>query len=162
MFLSRRSFLSTVAAAPLVLTHARAQTPQFRLIQYHNQNADSSLHRRITEMWAAIQKETGGRVSAEVFPLNNNVAGSDPQALKMVMAGEIQFFTLMGGVLSNAVPVADVQQVPFAFKTAPEAHKAMDGALGAYIREEMAAKGLHGFPVGAFDNGMRQMTVVKK
>jgi TRAP-type C4-dicarboxylate transport system substrate-binding protein len=68
----------------------------------------------------------------------------------------------MGGVLSNVVPVADVQQVPFAFRSAPHAHAAMDGALGAYVREEMAAKGIHGFAVGAFDNGIRQMTPVNR
>jgi len=60
------------------------------------------------------------------------------------------------------VPPAEVQQVPFAFRTAAEAHKAIDGPLGAYLREEMVAKGLHGFAVGGFDNGMRQITSVKR
>ena len=161
--LSRRGFLGAASlGAPFVVRAAFAQQPQFTFIQYHNQNDQSSLHRRITEMWAAIAKETGGRVQAQVFPLNNKVQGSDPQALKMLIAGEIQFFTLMGGVLSNAVPVADVQQIPFVFRSAPHAHEAMDGALGAYIREEAAAKGIHLFPVAAFDNGIRQMTPVNR
>jgi len=69
---------------------------------------------------------------------------------------------LMGGILGQAVPVAEVQQVPFAFRTAAEAHAAADGALGAYLREEMAAKGIHGFPVGAFDNGMRQTSSTRR
>jgi tripartite ATP-independent transporter DctP family solute receptor len=156
---TRREFLGA-AAVPLLF--AQERRPEFRFIQYHNQNAESSLHLRIAEMWAAIQKETNGRVAAEVFPLNSKVQGSDPVALKMLMAGEIQFFTLMGGVLSNAVPAGDVQQIPFVFRSAPHAHEAMDGPLGAYIRSEMAAKGIHGFPVGAFDNGIRQMTLVHK
>jgi len=75
----------------------------------------------------------------------------------MLVTGEIQFFTLMGGLLSSVVPVADVQQVPFAFRSAADAHRAMDGPLGAYLRDEMATKGIVGFPVGAFDNGIRQM-----
>ena len=33
----------------------------------------------------------------------------------------------------------------------------MDGPLGAHLLEEMTAKGIVGFPVGAFDNGMRQI-----
>lgn len=152
--LTRREFLTAATVGPMV---ARRRA-EFAFTQYHNQTADSSLHRRIAEMWSVIEKETGGRVAAQVFPLNNNIAGSDPQALKMLVAGEIQFFTLMGGVLSNVVPVADVQQVPFAFSSASQAHAAMDGELGAYIRVEMEAKGIHGFAVGAFDNGMRQMT----
>jgi tripartite ATP-independent transporter DctP family solute receptor len=160
--LTRREFLNTAAVAPASLAFSQQRRAEFSFIQYHNQNAESSLHRRISEMWTAIEKETGGRVTAQVFPLNNKVQGSDPRALKMLIAGEIQFFTLMGGVLSNAVPVADVQQIPFVFRSAPHAHQAMDGALGAYIREEMAAKGIHGFPVGAFDNGIRQMTPVNR
>jgi len=38
----------------------------------------------------------------------------------------------------------------------------MDGALGAYLREELAAKGIAGFRVGAFDNGMRQIAGTKR
>ncbi|MGH9256180.1 MAG: TRAP transporter substrate-binding protein, partial [Vicinamibacterales bacterium] len=136
--------------------------PEFTFTQYHNQTADSSLHARLTEMWTAVRSETGGRVETQVFPLNNNIQGSDPAALKLLVAGDIQFFTLMGGLLSAVVPVADVQQIPFAFRSAPHAHEAMDGALGAYIREEMAARGIHGFPVGAFDNGMRQVTAATR
>lgn len=155
-------FIRTGAAASLDEAATQRSRAEFSFTQYHNQTADSSLHRRIADMWLAIRNETGGRVEAQVFPLNNNVAGSDPAALKMLVAGDIQFFTLMGGLLGAAVPVAEIQQVPFAFRTAPHAHLAMDGALGAYILGEMAAKGIHGFPVGAFDNGMRQITAVNR
>ena len=156
--LTRRSFLAGAAAgsASVFVRRGYAQA-QFTFTQYHNQTADSSLHIRLTEMWAAVRDETRGRVEAQIFPLNSNIQGSDPAALKLLVAGEVQFFTLMGGLLSAVVPVADVQQVPFAFRSAPHAHEAMDGALGAYLREEMRAKGIHGFPVGAFDNGMRQI-----
>jgi TRAP-type transport system periplasmic protein len=132
------------------------------LIQYHNQTPDSSLHQRLSEMWTAIKQETRGRVEAQVFPQNNKLPGSDPAALKMLVDGEIQFFTLMGGILGNVVPAADVQQVPFAWRSAAHAHEALDGALGAYLRQEMAAKGIRGFPVGAFDNGMRQIAGNKR
>ena len=117
---------------------------------------------RLVQMWDAIGKESGGRVSATVFPQNNKIQGSDPAALKALVAGEIQFFTLMGGILGTIMPVAEVQQVPFAFRSAPDAHRAMDGALGAYLIDEMAAKGIHGFRVGAFDNGMREITSHKR
>jgi len=166
--LTRRLFLTGAAAGSASLlvrpltVFAQSPKAEFSFTQYHNQTAESSLHKRLSEMWAAIKKETNGRAEAQVFPLNNNVAGSDPAALKMLVAGDIQFFTLMGGILGALVPVAEVQQVPFAFKTAPHAHTVVDGTLGAYIREEMAAKGIQGFAIGAFDNGMRQMTAVAK
>src|SRR5262249_4052300 len=42
------------------------------------------------------------------------------------------------------------------------AHQTMDGPLGAYLREEMIAKGIYGFRVGAFDNGIRQIGGTKR
>jgi tripartite ATP-independent transporter DctP family solute receptor len=155
--ITRRSFAFGAAAASLTIFARSARAAEFNFRQYHNQTASSPLHRRITEMWAAVAAETGGRVETQIFPENNKLAGSDPAALKMLVSGEIQFFTLMGGILGNVVPAAEVQQVPFAFRSAAHAHGAIDGALGAYLRQEMAAKGIHGFAVGAFDNGMRQI-----
>ena len=134
----------------------------YTFTQFHNQTATSSLHRRLVEMWAAVRNETRGRVETQVFAQNNRLAGSDPAALNMLVAGEIQFFTLMGGILGTVVPAAEIQQVPFAFRSAAHAHKAMDGALGGFLREEMAAKGIFGFPAGAFDNGMRHIAGTKR
>jgi tripartite ATP-independent transporter DctP family solute receptor len=113
-------------------------------------------------MWEAIRAETNGRVEASVHSENNKLVGGDPQALKMLIAGEIQFFTLMGGIIGTVVPVAEAQQAPFAFKSAADAHQAIDGPLGSYIGEEMAAKGMHLFPVAGFDNGMRQVTAINR
>lgn len=157
---TRRSFLMGAASLTVFVRPARAA--DYTFVQYHNQTADSPLHRRLVEMWDRIGRESGGRVEARVYPQNNNVPGSDPAALKMLVGGEIQFFTLMGGILGTIVPVAEVQQVPFVFRSAAHAHRAMDGALGAYVRQEMAARGIHGFAIGAFDNGMRQMASTKR
>jgi tripartite ATP-independent transporter DctP family solute receptor len=154
--LSRRSFLAC-ATLGSVSAVGRLRAADFSFVQYHNQTDASSLHRRLVEMWEAVRKETNGRVETRVLAQNNNIPGSDPAALKMLVSGEIQFFTLMGGILGTVVPVAEVQQVPFAFRSAAHAHRAIDGPLGAYIRAEMGAKGIHGFPVAAFDNGMRQI-----
>ena len=68
-------------------------------------------------MWTAIDAETNGRVVTEVFAENAGIAGSNPAALKSGL-GKLDFFTLIGGILGQAVPVAEVQQVPFAFRTA--------------------------------------------
>ena len=155
------AFAGEPVAAP-ALGGRQAGRAAYTFTQFHNQPATSSLHRRLVGMWAAIETETNGRVHTQVFPQNNNIPGSDPAALDMLVAGEIEFFTLMGGIIGNVVPVAEVQSIPFAFRSAAHAHRAMDGPLGAYLREEMAAKGIVGFPVGAFDNGMRQIAGTKR
>src|ERR1700731_1451466 len=113
-------------------------------------------------MWEAGGLETNGRVETTVYAENNKLRGGDPAALKMLISGEIQFFTLMGGIIGTVVPVAESQQLPFAFSSPAVAHKAVDGPLGVYVGEEMAAKGMHLFPVAGFDNGMRQVTTVTR
>src|SRR3954462_13360619 len=158
--LTRRAFVGSAVLAAFT-SRARAAAA-YSFIQYHNQTAASPLHRRLVEMWTAIRLETNGRAGAQVFPNNNGISGSDPAALRLLMAGEIQFFTLMGGILGTVVSAADVQQMPFGFRSASHALQAMDGPLGAYLREEMAAKGIVGFPGGAFDNGMRQVAGTKR
>ena len=161
--LTRRAIIGGGAALGSLTIICRAGfAADFKFRQFHNQALSSPLHKRLVEMWAAIKTETNGRVETEVFAENAGIQGSDPAALKMVISGELDFFTLMGGILGQAVPVAEVQQVPFAFKMERDAHAAADGALGAYLREEMAAKGLYGFPVMAFDNGMRQTSTTDR
>jgi tripartite ATP-independent transporter DctP family solute receptor len=150
------------SAGPALGAQEPDRLVEFAFRQYHNQTAASSLHKRLVEMWDAVFKESGQRLLCKVFAQNNNIQGSDPAALKALVAGDIQFFTLMGGILGTLVPAAEVQQVPYAFRSAAHAHQAMDGPLGAYLIEEMAAKGIHGFRAGAFDNGMREITAHKK
>jgi tripartite ATP-independent transporter DctP family solute receptor len=162
MILTRRSFVAGATLGSASLFIRSLQAAEYTFTQFHNQPSTSSLHRRLVEMWAAIRTETRGRVEAQIFPENNHIQGSDPVALDMLIVGEIQFFTLMGGILGRVVPAAEVQQVPFAFRSAAHALRAMDGELGAYLRKEIAAKGLFAFPVAAFDNGMRQIAGSKR
>src|SRR5438034_6694418 len=162
MTLTRRSLLAGAAAGSITVFARSLRAADYTFLQFHNQPSTSPLHRRLVEMWTAIRAETGGRVDTQVIPENNRTAGSDPAVLRMLTSGNVQFFTVMGGVLGTVVPAAEVQQMPFSFRSASHALQAMDGALGAYLREEMAAKGIHGFSVGAFDNGMRQIGGTKR
>jgi len=160
---TRRSVLSGAAAAAGSAIIVRPSlAAEYKFSQYHNQAASGTLHKNLTAMWQAIAAETNGRVETIVYPENNKLPGGDPDALKMLIAGEIQFFTLMGGIIGTVVPVAEAQQLPFAFKSAAAAHKAIDGPLGKYIGEEMAAKGMYLFPVAGFDNGMRQVASIPR
>jgi TRAP-type transport system periplasmic protein len=159
---TRRSVLSGVAAVGSTLIVKPTLAAEYKFSQYHNQAASGTLHKNLTAMWEAVRVETNGRVETTVYAENNKLPGGDPDALKMRIAGEIQFFTLMGGIIGTVVPVAEAQQLPFAFKAAAEAHKAIDGPLGKYIGEEMAAKGMHLFAVAGFDNGMRQVAAIPR
>jgi tripartite ATP-independent transporter DctP family solute receptor len=159
---TRRSVLAGAAAAGSTVLVRPTLAAEYKFSQYHNQADTGPLHKNLTAMWAAIAAETNGRVEATVYAENNKLPGGDADALKLLIAGEIPFFTLMGGIIGTVVPVAEAQQLPFAFKSAAEAHKAIDGPLGKYIGDEMALKGMYLFPVAGFDNGMRQVASIPR
>src|SRR5260370_1446772 len=123
---TRRVLLTGAAAAGTTIIVKPVRAADYTFIQYHNQSDKSTLHKHLVSMWDAIRRETNGRVETAVYSENNKLAAGDPAALKMLIAGEIQFFTLMGGIIGTVVPMAEVQQVPFAFRSAAEAHKAID------------------------------------
>jgi TRAP-type transport system periplasmic protein len=150
-----------LAGFPFVLK-ARAAEPAIRGRQFHNQPEDSHQHRFLVEMWQKIQQETDGKIEITVFPLNNNVAGGDPAVLDLLAKGEVEFFTLMGGLIARLVPPMDIQGLPFAFQTSQQVHEANDGALGEYLSKECAAKGIHRFQYGLLENGFRQISTLDK
>ena len=157
--ISRRQFTAgCLLAGGMSLVPRNLRGADFKLRQFHNQPADSPLHKRLMEMWAAVKSETGGRVDVATFADNNQLAGSDPEALKMLVDGELDFFTLNGGLIGTVVPAVNVQGVPFAFRDEPQVYHAIDGDLGEYLAKEMAAKGIYAVPRACFENGFRQIT----
>jgi tripartite ATP-independent transporter DctP family solute receptor len=161
--ISRRKFTyCMVAAGGMMLMNRRALAADFELRQFHNQPADSPLHKRLVELWAAVKTETNGRVQVQTFADNNQLAGGDPEALKMVVSGELDFFTLNGGSIGTLAPAANVQGILFAFRTPAQVFGALDGDLGDYLRQEMRAKGIYAIPKGCFDNGFHQISCSTK
>jgi TRAP-type transport system periplasmic protein len=157
--ISRRKFTAGLAATGgMLLLARRTQAAEFELRQYHNQPADSPLHKRLVELWDAVKKETNGRVQVQTFPENNQISGGDPAALNMVVSGELDFFTLNGGSIGNLVPAANVQGILFAYRIPAQVFDPLDNELGDYLREEMKTKGLYAVPKGCFDNGFHQIT----
>ena len=157
--ISRRQFTARcLVVGGLTLIGRRIQAADFKLRQFHNQPADSPLHKRLVEMWAAVKAETNGRVDVATFADNDNLPGSDPAALKMLVDGELDFFTLNGGLIGTVVPAVNVQGLPFAFHDEAQVYRAIDGDLGEYLAKEMAAKGIYAVPRACFENGFRQIT----
>src|SRR5678815_4738450 len=160
--ISRRKFALAAGAAAAgfavsLRRRARAAQP-IVMRQFHNQTAGTPLDNRLKEMWAAVEQETGGKVPVTTFANNDNVPGGDPQARDMLISGELDFYTLMGGILGEVVPIADIQGMPFAFRDSPQVYAALDGDLGDLLRAEAMTKGIYALPRGCFENGFRQIT----
>jgi len=130
--------------------------------QFHNQPEESHAHGFLRDLWQAVRSETDGAVDIEVCAQNGNVPGSDPQALDMLVSGELQFFCVMGGLLGRIVPVAEIQGLPFTYQSHAQVHRAMEGELGDYIRKDMRAQGIYGFKYGVMENGFRHIGGVHK
>jgi tripartite ATP-independent transporter DctP family solute receptor len=157
--ISRRQFtVRFLLTSAMTLIYRGVRAAEFTLRQFHNQPADSPLHKRLVEMWAAVKTETGGRVDVATFADNDQLPGSDPAALKMLVDGELDFFTLNGGLIGTVVPAVNVQGIPFAFRDEAQVYSAIDGALGEHLAKEMAAKGIYALPRSCFENGFRQIT----
>lgn len=126
--------------------------------QFHNQPADSPLHRALDGLWRAVEEATGGQLRVRVCPQHDGIAGGDPEALRMLVRGDVELLTLMNGLVSAVVPVADVTGLPFAFPSHAAVFAALDGELGEYLRGEMRAQGIHALPRATMENGFRQIT----
>ena len=158
----RRKFIFSAGALTLAGCAGKRTPTVVAARQFHNQPVQSHQHQFLTDLWAQVAKETGGRLQVATYPQNDNLPGSDPGALELLQSGELEFFTLMGGILGRKVPVAEIQGMPFAFTSHAQVHRANDGALGEYLGRECAAKGIYRFQYGLLENGFRQISTVDK
>ena len=129
--------------------------------QFHNQPEQSHQHQFLVDLWTDVRKSTAGALEVTVHANNGGTAGSDPRVLEMLVAGEVEFATMMGPLIGAVVPAAEIQGLPFVFQSSAQAHAAVDGVLGDFLREEMKTKGIYAIPGGALENGLRQICSIR-
>lgn len=159
---TRRTVLRTLAAAPaasLIAMPHIARAAEIELKYGNNLPLSHPLNIRAQEAAERVAKETNGRVEIKIFP--NNQLGGDTDMLSQVRNGGITFFTPSALVIATLVPVAAINAVGFAFADYDQVWKAMDGKLGAHVREAISKVNLFAFEK-MWDNGFRQMTTSGK
>ena len=62
----REAGLGLAAAGTVFIATGRARAADFSLKHNHNLPVESPLHKRATEMWAAVKAETNGRVDVQI------------------------------------------------------------------------------------------------
>ena len=130
----------------------RDAPPLWRARQFHVLGEQSHQHPFFVDLWDAVRRETGGRLDVRVHASSQTHGGAD--AMDMLRRGELEFYSINGN--SMGVAPCEIQGVPYAFADSAAVHAANDGALGAYLTRECAAKGIHRFPRGLMENGFRQ------
>ena len=137
------------------------QTPTIASFHYRlglNQPAGSPTVRRLTEMAAAIERDTGGTLRLAVFPESR--LGPDPQMLADMCRGALEFF-VAGATLGDLAPTSALPLLPFAFTGSAAVFAALDGALGDQIRGELAQHGIHAFR-HSLQNGFHHLTTANR
>lgn len=154
--LPRRRLLAGTAALPLFAIRTRpADAAEFRYKFANNLPPTHPLNVRAREAAQRIAEATHGQVELRIFP--SSQLGSDTDTLGQLRAGAVEFFTLSGLIVATLVPAASINGIGFAFKDYGQVWPAMDGALGAFIRGEIARRGL--LPMEKiWDNGFRHIT----
>jgi tripartite ATP-independent transporter DctP family solute receptor len=155
MKLTRRSFAA--GAAGTVATFGILRQARGAISAKMASNLPSG-HPMLTRLQAAIdmiKADTNGELDIKIFP--NSQLGGDLEVLTQLRAGAVQFYPLAGAQLSTLVPIASLNGVGFAFNSIAEVWKAMDGDVGALIRDGLSNSGLFVFEK-MYDNGFRQIT----
>lgn len=156
---NRRHFLACAAATGAVLSvcpHAWAGAKtRFRYKYGNNLPASHPLNVRAGEAARRILAATDGDLDIRIFP--SNQLGGDSGMLSQLRAGALDFFTPSSLALAPLVPQAPINAVGFAFADYKTVWAAMDGALGAFIGDEVEKTGLHMMRT-VWDNGFRQLT----
>lgn len=154
--ISRRSLIAGASALPLVAINATgARAASFRYKFATNLPPAHPLNTSNANAIARIKAATNGALDITLFP--SSQLGTDPVMLSQVRSGAIQFFTLSPLILSTLVPGAAINGVGFAFSDEAKAFSAMDGKLGALVRDQINDAGLFAFEK-VYDNGFRQIT----
>ena len=154
---NRKKFIAGSAAtfAGISIVRAPAKAAQFEYKFGTNVPLNDPRNVNAILMSKRILKETGGKLKITIFP--NSQLGGDTAMLSQIRSGALEFFTVSGGILSSVVPATDIQGVPFAFKDLKTVYAAMDGDLGAYLKNQILSKGIIPMP-HMLDNGFRQVT----
>jgi tripartite ATP-independent transporter DctP family solute receptor len=153
---TRRGALAAGAALPLVGILGRpASAADFTYKLATGQDPTHPINTRGQEAIDRIREASKGRLDIKLFPANQ--LGSDTDLLSQVRSGGVEFFNLSTSILATLVPAAGIPNTGFAFTDYAAVWKAMDGALGDYIRTQITKSGI--IPVCKIqDNGFRQIT----
>ncbi|MGU3495418.1 TRAP transporter substrate-binding protein [Xanthobacteraceae bacterium A53D] len=156
--LSRRRFGALAAgsaiAAAVPLRYANAAEFTFKVGTNVPETHPLNVHLR--KAAEEIKTQTNGQFELQLFPANQ--LGADTDMLSQLRSGALECFLNSGvNVLSTMIPVAAISGVGFAFKDYPQLWNAMDGKLGAYLRNQINKGGLVVLDK-IWDNGFRYVT----
>jgi TRAP-type transport system periplasmic protein len=101
---------------------------------------------------SAVERETRGTVEVQLFP--NRQLGDERPMLEGMRFGTVDAGIITNAVIAQIEPSFQVNDLPFLFANQAQAHKVLDGSVGAELTKRLNAKGIQvlGFMEGGFRN----------
>lgn len=130
--IARRAILTGVLALPFVARGAKADIV-WRV--GHSAPVDFPVHKRLLEAASVIAEKSGGQMQMQVRP--SGELGAPVGLMSQVRAGTLDAAPLNGQVLATGFSGAALPLAGFAFAGYDTVWKAMDGELGAFLRQRL-------------------------
>ncbi|WP_315836621.1 TRAP transporter substrate-binding protein [Bradyrhizobium prioriisuperbiae] len=157
MIITRRRFgAMCLAAAGTVGAPAvvRAQGAPRQLVMGSPMPSRHSASTFMVAAADAIRKESNGAI--DILFLADSQLGSEADMQRQLRAGGIHFLVASCSSLQNLTAVAGMPGVAYAFKDYGQLWAAIDGDLGALIKDALGKLGMTAFK--CLDNGFRNVT----
>jgi TRAP-type C4-dicarboxylate transport system substrate-binding protein len=138
MFRFTRAVAVVVAAMLLSMPLAAQSKLELRLATFAP--ANTTWHRALTEMGAAVNKATSGRVVLRVFA--NGTQGPESTVVSLMRVGQLNSALLMPGGLAQIDPSFNAFAMPFFIQDDAELQHLFD-TIGPEVARRIDAKGFH-------------------
>ena len=142
LFVAAVPAFAQTAAAPLKLRFAHAHP-----------EADGQ-HKAALRFAQLVKERSGGQLEIAVFP--NSSLGNDQAMISGVRGGIIDIELSGTPYFTGISPRMNVLDLPFMFRDAAHAHKALDGTIGRGLLDDLGAHGMKG--LAFWEVGFRQIT----
>jgi tripartite ATP-independent transporter DctP family solute receptor len=157
--MNRRSKLNTLLAVTASIylgfaTPALAQNPTvIKLGWTTSDGAQDPYAAGARAFQSAVELETRGSVQVQLFP--NRQLGDERQMLEGMRFGTVDAGIITNAVIAQIEPAFSVNDLPFLFANEAQAHKVLDGAVGAELAKRLSTKGI--VALGYMEGGFRNM-----
>lgn len=137
-----------------------AHSAEFTWRVAHNAPDTFPLHIRLLDTGANIAARSGGQMALQVYP--SSELGIPVGLIAQLRAGTVDAVPLTNGMLANSLTQAALPMTGFAFSGYDKVWPAMDGEVGAYMRDLFKQRlGLIAME-RSWDFGFRQVTSTSK
>lgn len=101
----------------------------------------------------ALERRVGDQVDVQLFP--NRAIGDERPLLDGMRLGTVDMGVITNAVIAQVEPAFQVNDMPFLFSSEEQAHRVLDGAVGAALKTRLEARGV--IPLGYMEGGFRHM-----